>query len=256
MVIYRVSIFHLSLIMGIETQKEIILQKLRDAGPDGLSKSKLKIAKNSEQAFQELLRDREIRNLGSKARPRYVLKAYYNPLERAYNEIECITRMPQKQNELIPFTLTTIRNKLPSGCIREKADEAIEILIQEKKLLKIKIGRGTYFLHVSSIEPYVLSEAFSGLQPESRVFEEEINHNKVLTSYEKIKRQKGFSNIEIYELQRDLGVPMEYLKSFLLEESRAGRAVFSLGDWSLSSGETRSGAVYLDGRPYLLIRFL
>lgn len=242
--------------MSREKQKEVILQKLRDAGLNGLSKSKLRITKSSEQAFQELLRDKEIRNLGSKARPRYVLKEYYNPLESAYNEIERFTSILQKkQNELIPFTLTTLRNKLPPGCIREKTDEAIEFLMNEKKLLKIKIGRGTCFLHVSSIAPYLPFEVSSRLKREDMNIVE-IDRNKVLTSYEKIRKQKGFSNIEIHELQQDLAVPMEKLKSFLLEESRSSRAVFSSGDWSLSSEETRSGAIYLDGKPYLLIRFL
>lgn len=256
MVIYIESILRLSLIMGIETQKEIILQKLRDAGPVGLGKSKLKIAKSSEQTFQELIRDKEIRNLGSKARTRYVLKEFYNPLESAYDEIERFTMTPRGKNELMPFTLTMIRNKLTPGCIREKADEAIEFLVNEKKLLKIKIGRGMYFLHVSSIASYLPTVEFSGLKHEEKKIEVGIDRNNVLASYEKIKSQKGFSNIEIYELQQDLAVPMEGLKAFLQEESRAGRAVFSLGDWSLSSEETRSGAIYLDGKPYLLIRFI
>ncbi|MDR4507617.1 MAG: hypothetical protein MRJ65_05165 [Candidatus Brocadiaceae bacterium] len=242
--------------MSIEIQKEIIVQKLRDAGPDGLGKSKLRITKGLEQAFQNLLRDNEIRNLGSKARPRYVLKEYFNPLESAYNEIERFTVSPRKQNELAPFPLTKIRNKLTPGCIREKADEAIEFLIKEKKLLKIRIGRGTYFLHVSSIAPYLPPDGSFGLKREAMKIDVEIDRDKVVASYEKIRRQKGFSNIEIYELQQDLAVPMEKLKSLLLEESRTGRAVFSLGDWSLSSEETRSGAMYLDGEPYLLIRFL
>lgn len=242
--------------MNREKQKEVILQKLRDAGPDGLNKSKLRITKGSEQAFQELLKDNKIGNLGSKARPRYILKEYFNPLESAYNEIERFTMTRRKQNELIPFTLTTIRNKLPPGCIREKADEAIEFLMNEKKLLKIKAGKGTYFLHVSLIAPYLPSEVPSGPKYEDEKSDVGIDRNKVLASYEKIKRQKGFSNIEIYQLQQDLTVPMEKLKAFLLEESRAGRAVFSSGDWSLSSEETRYGAIYLDGEPYLLIRFL
>jgi hypothetical protein len=242
--------------MNRETQKETILQRLKDAGPAGLNKSKLKISKNSEQAFQELLRDKEIMNLGNKTKPRYVLKEYYNPLENAYDEIERITLISQKQKELIPFALTNIRSKLPAGCIREKTEEAIEFLVNGKKLLKIKVGKGTYFLHVSSLKPYVSREEPSGLKPEDKIIDAKIDHSKVLESYEKIKRQKGFSNIEIYELQQDLAVPMERLKSFLLEETRNGRAVFSSGDWSLSSEATRSGAVYLDGKPYLLIRFL
>jgi len=112
-------------------------------------------------------------------------------------------------------------------------------------------------LHVSAIEPYLFSEESLRTGHEVAADDSiEIDRKDVLLSYEKIKEQKGFSNIEIYELQKKLAVSMEKLKSFLLKESKAGRAVFSLGDWSLSSAETRSGAVYLEGKPYLLIRFV
>lgn len=243
--------------MDIETQKRIILKRLQDAGPDGLAKSKLKITKKSlKQAFQELSSGREIANLGSKAKTRYVLKAYYNPLERAYDEIEKHTTTVQKTNELIPLTLTKIRNKLTCGCIREKTDEAVEFLVKEKRLLKIKMGRGAYFLHVSTLRPYLAFKESAAENIDENLKNVEVDCNKVFESYEKIKQQKGFSNIEIYELQRDLAVSMKSLKSLLLEESRSGHVVLSLGDWSLSSEETRSGAVYLDGKPHLLVRFL
>jgi hypothetical protein len=83
----------------------------------------------------------------------------------------------------------------------------------------------------------------------------ELNRKLVLEAYQKVSQRAGFSNVEIYQLQQELGAPMDALKAFLLEESRHGRAVLSLGDWSLSSEETRSGAVELQGSQYLLVRF-
>ena len=241
--------------MNIKTQKETILKRLEDAGADGLAKSKLRISKRLEVAFQQLLKDREIGNLGSKTRTRLVLKKYFNPLKRAYDEIEKFTTTGKKTDELIPFTLTKIRNKLTAGSIREKTDEAVEFLVKEKRLLKIKLSRWSYFLHVSTLKPYL-----SFKEPVARRSNDlenvKIDLYEVVESYGKIKQQKGFSNIEIYELQQDLAVSMESLKSFLLQESQNGRAVLSLGDWSLSSEDTRSGAVYLDGKPYLLVRFI
>jgi hypothetical protein len=47
---------------------------------------------------------------------------------------------------------------------------------------------------------------------------------------------------------------MDALKHFLLDESRQGRAVLTLGDWSVSSEETRAGAIELFGKPHLLVR--
>jgi len=39
-----------------------------------------------------------------------------------------------------------------------------------------------------------------------------------------------------------------------LELCRAGRAVPSIGDWSLSSPAERGAALYINGRPHLRIR--
>ena len=37
--------------------------------------------------------------------------------------------------------------------------------------------------------------------------------------------------------------------------SRKGKAVLSGGDWSMSSAEVRSGAIYIHDRPQLMVRF-
>jgi len=76
----------------------------------------------------------------------------------------------------------------------------------------------------------------------------------ILAAYRRLAQRLGYSNVEIAALRREAGCPMEPLKLFLLEESRRGRAVLSLGDWSVSSEETRGGAVELFGRPHLLVR--
>jgi hypothetical protein len=79
--------------------------------------------------------------------------------------------------------------------------------------------------------------------------------SEFLNAYRRVKERLGYSNVEVYELKKELGAPMDQVKAFLLEENRRGNAVLSLGDWSLSSEETRSGAIEILGKPHLLVRF-
>lgn len=242
--------------MNLETQKESILRKLQDAGSAGLGKTKLGITKTNMQAFNELRESGAIANLGSPSKTCFVLKEFYNPLEKACDEIEKLLKTPMKPNELKALLMTKLITSLPVGSIRNKGKDAVEFLLNGKKLLRMKVGNGIYLLHVSMIEFYLSLE-----KPIYEKIEEvkdtvDIDRADVLSAYEKIKQQKGFSNIEIYELKKELGVQMETLKSLLLEESKNGRVVLSLGDWSLSSENVRSGGVVLDGRPHLLVRFL
>jgi hypothetical protein len=71
------------------------------------------------------------------------------------------------------------------------------------------------------------------------------------------KKTAGFSDVLISELAAELpGVPLDTLKDRLVQECRAGRAVPSLGDWSLSSPEARAAGIPINGRPHLRIRLL
>ncbi len=243
--------------MDLETVKESILQKLKDAGFVGLTKSKLKITtKKSKQAFKELVDSNEIANIGSRTRQLFVLPDFFNPLERACDKIEELTGAPQNLEHIIPVNLSKLNMSLPAGNIRLKTDEAIAFLLKKKRLIKIKAGRSLYLLHVSTVESYlnIKNAGHDRVEQDSNDFK--IDPEDVIQSYEKIKKEKGFSNIEIYTLQQELAIPIEKLTTLLLDELQKGRAVLSLGDWSLSSVETRSGAVILDGKPHLLVRFL
>jgi|GEM_PF-2287756 len=77
---------------------------------------------------------------------------------------------------------------------------------------------------------------------------------QVLEAYQTVRQRVGFSNVQIYKLQQELGAPMEQVKEFLLDEMEKS-AVLSMGDWPLATEEIRSGVIYLDGNPYLLVRF-
>jgi hypothetical protein len=77
----------------------------------------------------------------------------------------------------------------------------------------------------------------------------------VARAYARLKRHIGFSDVAIADVAREAGIELETFKTWLRAECRAGRAVLSTGDWSLSSDATRAGSINSRGRRYLLVRF-
>ncbi len=230
----------------IEAAKSDILQKLSGAGEAGLSKSGLKVAsKVRGQAFRELVQARRIANMGSPRQTRFVLIEHYRPLE-----VACERILNKARPDVLHLFSRTRLEKGITGAPGRKVVEAIDWLVGEGALLKIKHGRVSYYLHTSSVQallPRAVGEDSSTPQADIEA--------EVLAAYETVKLRGGFSDVKIYDLQRAARVPMDQLKTFLLGMSREGRAVLSLGDWSLSSPEVRSGAVEIHGRPHLLVRF-
>lgn len=192
--------------------------------------------------------------MGSATKVRYVLQDFYRPREEAYEKIEKYMLANQKPNKMKLISKSKLAAALPSGSIRNHVNEAIQLFLSENKLLTITHGNGTYFLHAS---PILETLSFTQVSPEKEETPPflELTKEQVLEAYQTVRQRIGFSNVEIYELQQELDAPMEQVKDFLLEESRQGRAVLGLGDWSLSSEETRSGAIYLRDKPHLLVRF-
>ena len=244
---------------SLESKMEVILGKLKEVGTSGLTKGGLGIkdAKSvGARALQALEEEREVANLGTPRRTRYVLMELYKPLEIACDQIESNAKDARPSRSEILVLLS--RKDLEKGCvgeIRKKVDEAIDWLVKERKLLRFRRGRVSYCVHVEHVKNLLLEEAFWTERRETPIPRQVPGRSEVLNAYKRAKERLGYSNVEIYELQKELGAPMDQVKAFLLEENRRGNAVLSLGDWSLSSDETRSGAIGLLGKPHLLVRF-
>jgi hypothetical protein len=248
-----------------ENQKERILAQLREVGAAGVTKTRLGVKGlkgKAAQALEELLSDRRVANLGSPTRPCYVLSEHSNPLERACEQIE---RNARSQKPVRDDTLALLAKKeLEKGCaagVREKIDEAIDWLVKEKRLVRLRRGRLYYWVSAEKLKALVTLEkrqpdaaAESRPQVSSSPTGHPIDRPLVLAAYQRLRSRLGYSNVEISALQRELHIPMDEFKRFLLEESQRGRAVLSLGDWSVSSDEIRAGAIELFGRPHLLVR--
>jgi hypothetical protein len=239
----------------LKEQKANILKLLETAGASGLNKSGLKIkaSKVKQQALRELEHEREIANLEGKGRYLYVLKEFDTPLERACDRVEEILSS-QGSKLLSKRQLTAQCSKGSPGKVKNELNRAIDWLIKDNRLMKLQHGSSIFHLHVSSISRFIPStdQEFKSLSEKPKT---EIEREKVLRAYRKLASQTGYSNVEIYRLKQELGVGMDLLEPFLLNESKRGNAVLSFGDWSLSSEETRSGSIEIDGTPHLLVRF-
>jgi hypothetical protein len=245
----------------LENQVEKLLLKLREAGPAGLTKGKLGVKAGkgkAAQALRDLIAERRVANLGTAGKTCYVLAEHFNPLERACERIEknALSKRPGREDTIELL----IKKNLERGCegeVRKKVDEAVDWLVKERRLIRFRRSRTIYFAHAEKLRgaaPATRPGESAQAAPESPPPAGDVDRGAVLAAYQRLKQRLGYVNVEIAELRREAGCPMEPLKRFLLEESRQGRGVLSLGDWSVSSEETRTGGIELFGRPHLLVR--
>jgi hypothetical protein len=75
-------------------------------------------------------------------------------------------------------------------------------------------------------------------------------------AYAELVRRTGFPAVMLSELQRESGVDLPALHRWARAEHQAGRAVLSLGDWSLASAAQRAAVLELHGERYLQVRLL
>ncbi len=233
----------------LDEYKERLLAKLEAAAEAGLTLSGLgikgaaKTGKLLRQALGELQREGRVGNLGLLTQPRYVLQRFYRPLDLAYEHVQA-KAVPGKPHL---YTRSELEKGL-KGPMKGKLDEAMDLLVKERALLRLKRGNVSLYLHAASL---------AGLVPASvRPVGPGIDRDRLREAYRQAVRASGFSDVLVEEVQRRLDSSLEDLKALLIAECRAGRAVPSLGDWSLSSEAARTAAIDINGRPHLRIRLL
>jgi len=246
---------------ALENQVEKLLLKLREAGPAGLTKGKLGLRAGkggAARALLELIAERKVANLGTATRTCFVLIEHFNPLERACERIEknALSEKPGREGAIDLL----VRRDLEKGCegeVRKRVDDAVDWLVKERRLVRFRRSRTIYFVHAEKLRGAAQATspaAAARPAPETPSAAGQLDRGAVLAAYQRLKNRLGTGNVEISELRREAGCEMAGLKEFLIEESRRGRAVLSLGDWSVSSEETRAGAIDLFGKPHLLVR--
>lgn len=230
--------------LTVEDCKDRIISRLQDAGAMGLARSRLGVLGKSDtaRAYREALNvlESELRigNLGTPSTPRYVVREHYRPLELAYAHIEAKTAPGNPKL----YIASELRRGL-KGASKDKADEAITLLVRDGKLLRFMRGNTAFFLHTAALGGSVSAKPT-------------LTRDQVLAAYREIVKATGLSNVLIEDLWRRLQAPMDELASMLVAECRAGRAVPTRGDWQLASEATRAAAVDIDGQAHLIIRFV
>ncbi len=215
-----------------------LTETLRQAGERGLTRTRLAKALGGLGPIEEWLAERRIVNVGTAKTPRYVLPENDRRMERAC-EIILGRATPGK---------TTVFNaaKLRKGAPKAVADDAIAALVERGELFIIQPGKSVYYLHARSIAPLLAGEPpLAAFAPEA-----------VRENYRALVREGGFADIRIDHLAQRAGAPLSDLKSWLLAESRAGRAAPTRGDWSLADESARAAAIDIRGEPHLQIRLL
>ena len=233
--------------------EELIVERLAAAGAKGLTKTQLKLPNVTSKKgtiCQEVLKRLEtqgqISNLGSRTRTRYVTAQHFRPLEMAYEHIEAVareagTRLGSKGSYA----------KGLGGVIASKVDEALKLLVGEGKLLRLHWSSFSVYLHASAL-PQIIEP------PQPVVIEQSsalsINDADVLRAYHETVAEFAYPDVLIHEVFLRLGGDLEALKTHLMHACHRGRAVASVGDWSLSSADERQAALYINGHPHLRIR--
>ncbi|MDZ7754474.1 MAG: hypothetical protein U5S82_23205 [Gammaproteobacteria bacterium] len=228
--------------------EERILKRLAAAGADGLTTTDLKLpgagtikGKACRAVLRRLLKDSAVGNLGSPQRPRYVVPEHFKPLELTYDHLESRSR----ESGVRLLSKSALAKGL-KGAGLKKVDEALKLLVAEGVLLRLKWANSTLYLHASTL-PAAPSAPRAADKPDPAA---------IHRAYREAVNAFGYPDVLIHEVYLRLGGELEALKGALLEACRSGRAVASMGDWSLSSPEERAAALYIDGHPHLRIRLM
>ena len=251
------------------TLREQVFEALRQAGEGGLKVATLvrvilppvpgkrptsEAKADAERAIRQTLAGteaaEEIINLGTAKTPRYLLPEFDRRLEAAHQIIDG-KATPGRATLYKAAALFKGHRK---GVTRDIIERAVARLVGSGHLIEVRSGKSVGYLHARSILPLIppdLRPAAEG-GGDDALFSSET----VRSVYDTLTREIGFADVPIAELQGRSATPLDALHAWLREESRAGRAVPTRGDWSLAGEQTRAAALHLRGEPHLQIRLL
>jgi hypothetical protein len=231
--------------------REKILAKVRTAGAKGATslhppkvadpvRALYAAALESLEAAEEVFVDRR------KAKPRFY----------AWAERPLFPSVESVADELVAFAerrypvLTSAAEfkKLLSKD-KEKAAvhaDAISRAVEQKRLLA--------FTHASGKKQTPLYLAAAALR--ELLGGETQPPSDIPAAYAELVRRTGFPAVMLSELQRESGVELAALHRWARTQHQAGRAVLSLGDWSLASAAQRAAVLEIHGERYLQVRLL
>jgi hypothetical protein len=231
--------------------REKILAKVRTAGAKGATS--LHPAKISDQvrvlyadALESLEAAEEVFVDRRKAKPRFYAwtdRPIFPSVESVADELASFAA------QRFPVLTSAADFKKLLAKSKEKAavhGDAITRLVEQKRLLA--------FTHASGKKQTPLYIAASSLR--ELLGGETQRTTDIPAAYAELVRRTGFPAVMLSELQLESGVELTALHRWARAEHQAGRAVLSLGDWSLASVAQRAAMLELNGERYLQVRLL
>ena len=252
--------------------RERLSQLLHTAGPAGISKSEAlpkKAPPAWASALSAMIAGETIIVFGKGPSLRYILKEHFNPVELARQAILKLatpgTATARAENDL----LAACKKQAPA----EEVLEAIDRLVRERQLIRLEIPKSKkrFYLHAASIAPMLgISAITDAPNPQEPLAQRpasaplaapavpgplnDAELGQLRKAYIDLVRDLGYRDVLISLLRQTAGVPLEPLQRWLLDESRAGRAFPTRGDWSLSDAEARAAAILIRAEPHLRVR--
>ena len=254
--------------MGTSTRGKII-EALHPAGAEGLragallrqiitpqagkrpaKEAKAALENEMGQTLASLTASGEIVNFGTAKTPCYVLAEFDRRTDWACATLEG----KETPGRATLYNSAALRKGHRKGVTRGIVEQAIERLVLAGRLIEVRPGKTVYYLHASSILPLIRPDrrlaAADSREPAP------FSPATIRAAYNNLVRETGFADVPIADLYERVDTSMEALQAWLREESRAGRAVPTRGDWSLAGDAVRAAALQLRGEPHLQIRLL
>jgi hypothetical protein len=129
------------------------------------------------------------------------LKFHNKPIEIAYERVDQNAKASGIEgSETLPLL---VQKDLEKGCprqVRRKIGAAIDRLIEEQKLMKLKRERDLFFLHTDLVREVLAEQAeipAFKIEPEPHA----INRGDVFAAYLRVRNRLGYNSVEIYELK-------------------------------------------------------
>jgi len=234
--------------LTLDEARSTVLQKVRAAGAKGAGSPVTAATREPrrsllEQALRELESERVLFADRTAKKSKFFLAEFAPDVRTVAVKIDQFAA--RKHPELMTST------QLKKALARIESPlfiDAFATLETERRLLKLVRGKQTVYAHGESLRAML-----GGLAPRIEAAPA-VPTESILRAYRELVRRTGFPDVEIAALQRESGLAMDRFKQWLLREHGAGRAVFSLGDWSLADEHVRAGVVELGGDRYLLAR--
>jgi hypothetical protein len=258
---------------SVEQARAQIVAKLEKAGAKGaLSPVTAKTAPQKlaalERALAELEAAHEIFVDRRKPKERYYFWAVRPPIPTRESVAAALEAFAERE---FPRLLSPADLKDALGKDKEAQSfifRAFELLAAERRLIVLRYQPSKkktveLYAHLESLRKALdpvastsLKEITAPSTDATLTAPPPLSPEFIHVAYQTIAEQTGFPAVPISSLQQGCAVPLDALKSWLVEEYKNGRAVLSSGDWSLADETKRAAAVEINGERYLLVRLM